>query len=87
MDAIGFWYSGKESVCLCRRCKRLRFDPCVRKIPWSTKWQPNPVFLPGKFHGERSLALGDYSPWGHKELDTTEQTGMHKILWFPNLHT
>ena len=87
MDAIGFWYSGKESVCLCRRCKRLRFDPCVRKIPWSTKWQPNPVFLPGKFHGERSLALGGYSPWGHKELDTTEQTGMHKILWFPNLHT
>ena len=33
-------------------------------------WQPTPVFLPGKFHGQRSLA--GYSPRGHKELDTTE---------------
>ena len=35
---------------------RDRFDPWVRKIPWSEKWQPAPVFLPGKFHGQRSLA-------------------------------
>ena len=41
------------------------------KIPWRRKWQPTPVFLPGEFHGQRSLA--GYSPWGHKELDTTEQ--------------
>ena len=34
------------------------------------KWQSTPVFLPGKFHGQRSLA--GYSPWGCKELDTTE---------------
>ena len=34
------------------------------------KWQPVPVFLPGKFHGQRSLE--DYSPWGHKKLDMTE---------------
>ena len=34
----------------------------VRKIPWSGKWQPTPVFLPGKPHGERSLA--GHSPWG-----------------------
>ena len=33
------------------------------------EWQPTPVFLPGEFHGQRSLAV--YSPWGHKELDTT----------------
>ena len=33
-------------------------------------WQPTPVFLPGKFHGWRSLV--GYSPWGRKELDTTE---------------
>ena len=36
-----------------------RDNPRVRKIPWSRKWQPTPVFLPGKFHGQRSLA--DYS--------------------------
>ena len=35
------------------------------------KWQPTPVFLLGKPHGQRSLA--GYSPWGRKELDTTEQ--------------
>ena len=42
----------------------------VRKIPWRRKWQPTVAFLPGKFHGQRNLA--GYSPWGHKELDTTE---------------
>ena len=46
------------------------FDPWVRKIPWRRKWQPTPVFLPGKFHGQKSLA--GYSTWDHKELDTTE---------------
>ena len=34
-------------------------------------WQPTPVFLPGEFHGQRSLT--GYSPWGHKQSDTTEQ--------------
>ena len=49
------WLSDKESVCQCRKCKRHRFNPWVRKIPWKRKWQPTPVFLPGKFHGQRSL--------------------------------
>ena len=44
--------------------------PWVGKIPWRRKWQPTLVFLPGKFHGERSLA--GYSPCGGKELDMTE---------------
>ena len=35
--------------------KRQEFDPWIRKIPWSRKWQPIPIFLPGKFHGQRSL--------------------------------
>ena len=42
------------------------------------KWQPIPVFLPGKSHGQRSLA--GYSPWGHKESDTTEPLGTHIVL-------
>ena len=54
------WYS----TCQYRRCRRHRFDPWVRKIPWIRKWQPTPVFFPGKFHGQRSLA--DYSPCGHR---------------------
>ena len=47
------------------------FNPWVRKIPWRREWQPTPVFLPGEFHRQRSLA--GYSSWGRKELDTTEQ--------------
>ena len=41
-----------------------------RSPPWRREWQPTPVFLPGKFHGWRSLA--GYNPWGHKEADMTE---------------
>ena len=40
-----------------------------------SKWQPTPVFLPGKSHGQRSLA--GYSPLGHKESDMTKQVSMH----------
>ena len=47
--------SGKELAYQCRTCKRRGFDPWVGKIPWSRKWQPTTVFLPGKFHGQRSL--------------------------------
>ena len=41
------------------------------KIPWRSKWQPTPIFLPGKSNGQKSLA--GYSPWGCKELDRTER--------------
>ena len=51
------------------------FDPWVRKIPWRRKWQPTPVFLPGKSHGQRNLK--GYSPWSHKELDTIEHAHTH----------
>ena len=64
------WLSGKESACQCRRCRKHWFNPWVREMPWSRKWQPMPVFLPGKFHGQRHLA--GYSPWGCQESDTTE---------------
>ena len=46
-------------------CKRCRFDPWVRKIPWRKAWQPTPVFW-------RQRSLADYGPWDHKELDMTE---------------
>ena len=62
--------SGIEPIYQCRRCKRYRFDPWVGKIPWCRNWQPAPVFLPGKSHGQRSLA--GCSPWGLKGSDMTE---------------
>ena len=67
--------SGKESTCQSRRCRRCGFDPWVRKIPWRRKWQPTPVFLPEKFHGQRSLT--DYSPWYCKESDVAKQLNTH----------
>ena len=59
------------------QCKRSEFDPWVENTPWRRKCQSSPVFLPGKSHGQRSLA--GYSPWGHKELDTTEQLTHNNI--------
>ena len=50
------------------------FNPWVRDIPWRREWQPTPVFLPGKIHGQRSL--GGYSPWGRKERDMTERPAL-----------
>ena len=46
------------------------FHPWVKKIPQRRKWQPTPVFLPGKSHRQGRLA--GYSAWGHKESDWTE---------------
>ena len=43
--------------------------------PWSTEWQPALVFLPEKFHGQRSLA--GYCPWGRKELHMAEHSFTH----------
>ena len=50
--------------------KRYGFHPWVRKIFYRRKWQPTPVFLPGKYNGRRILT--GYSAWGRKESDTTE---------------
>ena len=58
------WLCDKEPTYQCRRRRRCRFPPWVRKIPWRKEQLPTPVFLPGKSHGQRSLA--GCSPWGHK---------------------
>ena len=46
--------------------RRYGFDPWVRKIPWRRKWEPIPVFLPGKSRGQRSLV--GHSPWSCKRV-------------------
>ena len=72
------WLSGKKSACQCKRSRRCGFNPWVRKITWRRKWQPNPLFLPGKSHGQRSLA--GYSPWDLKESEMTQQISPHANL-------
>ena len=76
--------SSKESACQCRSHQRCSFDPWVRKLPWRRAWQPTPVFLPGESHGQRSLV--DYSPWGHKGSDKTEQLSM-RVHTHTHTHT
>ena len=63
------WWLRWERICL--QCRKPRFDPWVGKIPWRRKWQSTPGFLPGKSHGQRGLV--GYSPWSHKESETTEE--------------
>ena len=70
--------SGKEPTCYCRGHKRYEFDPHIGKIPWRRAWQLTQIFLPGEFHGQRSLAC--YIARGHKESDLTEQT-LGSRLW------
>ena len=66
------------------RLKRLSMHMCTFiyihiyiYISWRRKWQPTPVFLPGEFHGQRSLA--GCSPWSHRESDMTK--------WLTQTHT
>ena len=71
------WWLRRLSVCL--QCRRPGFDPWVGKILWRRKRQSTPVLLPGKSHGQRSLV--GYSPWGHKESDTTERLPVQVLYW------
>ena len=68
------WLSGKESTCQWGRCG---FDPWVGKILWRRKWQPTPVFLPGEFHGQRTLA--GYSPLGCRSQTRLKWLSVHNI--------
>jgi len=54
LDAGLPWWLRQQRIC--PQCGRFRFDPWVGKIPWRREWQPTPVFLPGEFHGQRSLS-------------------------------
>ena len=65
---------GKESAC------SAGFDPWVGQIPWRSKWQPTPVSLSGKSHGQRIMV--GCSPWGHKESDTTQQLTLTYFLTY-----
>ena len=87
MGTLGFsdGTSGKESPSQCRRQKRCRFSPWVRKIPWRREWQPTPVFLPGESHGWRSLA--GYSPWGYKESDIIERLISRLMSTLPRIES
>ena len=60
-----------------RTCRRPQFDPWVGKIPWRRKWQPTPVYLPGKI----SWTEVGWSPWGCKESGRAEWLAVTYILF------
>ena len=66
------WLNDREFAC---QCRSLRFNPWVGKIPWSRKWQPTPVFLPRKSHGQRRVA--GCSPWSHRVRQDRTHTHTH----------
>ena len=70
---LPWWLSWWERIRL--QCRRPRFTPWVGKICWRREQLPTPVFLLGEFHGL-------YSPWGCKELDTTERLSFSSISLF-----
>ena len=69
--------SGKEPACRYRD-KRCGFDPWVGKIPWRRVCQPTLVFLPGE--SPWTEEPGGHSPWGSRELDTTEWLSRHTLI-------
>ena len=68
---------------VCRQSRRCKFSPWVGKIPWRRKWLPTPMFLPGEFHGQRSLV--GYSPRGHKRIEHNSLTKEQKHCIQQNL--
>ena len=86
--AGGRWQCGpweERSLSQFQRRKRCRFNPWVRKIPWSRKWQSIPVFLPGKFHGQRSLVC--YSPWVTKSQTQLSKSACTHTRTYTHTHS
>ena len=71
---LPWWFSGKKNPSA--NTEDLRFDLWVWKIPWRNKQQPTSVFLPGKFHGQKSLV--GYSPWDCKRVRHNLTTKQHQ---------
>ena len=78
---LTWWLSGEEFTW---EWRKHGLYPWVGNIPWRRKWQPTPVFLPGKSHRQRSL-LG-YSPWGRKRDGHNLATKQQQIM-FPRKNT
>ena len=84
------WLRGKQTTC---QCRRLRLDPWIEKIPWKREWQPTPIFLPEKFHGQRSLAglqsMGSQKSQTQLNNLTATTTNLYKtcrlLLWTQGL--
>ena len=73
------WWLRQRRICL--QCRRPRFDPRVRKIPWRKEWQLTPVFLPGESHRQESLMGSIRSQRVRHDWVTNTLTSTHSLLW------
>ena len=80
---LPLWLRGKKSICNAGVAGDIGLIPGAGSSPGGGHGKPTPVFLPGEFHGQRSLA--GYSPLGHKELDMTEQLSLSSYKVDPHL--
>ena len=79
------WWLRWQRICL--QCRRLRFNPWVRNIPWRREWLPTPVLLPAESHGLRSLvgSMGSQRlrhDWATKHTHTMKPAFWEK-MWKP----
>ena len=58
----------------CLQCRRSRFNPWTREVPWRREWLPTPVFLLGESYGQKSLA--GYNPWGLQRVRQDRTTNV-----------
>ena len=85
LGGLPSWLSSKESACRFMRHKRWGFDPWVRTMPWRRKWQPTPVFLSGKSHGQKNLVgyvyivhgVAKRHDWAHTHTHPLSHTHTH----------
>ena len=82
------WYASTSLLSQMVKDLPAVWETWVRSLGWDDplgkEWQPIPVFLPGEFQGQRSLE--GYSPWGHKELDRTEQLTLSLSQYLTEQH-
>ena len=63
------------------QCGRPGFDPWVRQIPWRRKWQPTPVLLPGKFHGEKIHGIAKSRTWLNNFTSDFDGQSFSIFIW------
>ena len=84
VESVAEWLCGKESA---YQCRRLGFNPWIRKIPWRKKWQPIPVFLP---RAPRTVELGRLQSRGSQrvrhDLARTHTCKLYFIYTISNAH-
>ena len=82
-DELHWWLSDTEPAC---NAGDLGSLPGLRRFPWRRKWQPAPVFLPGKSHGQRSLV--SCNAWGRKRVGHHQETKQqHGYRYRHTIHT